>query len=51
MMKKEIQERWFWSKRWQKGEREASADIKAGRLKRFASAKSLNRSLGIEPVK
>ena len=44
-------QRWFWSKRWQKGEREATADIKAGRLKRYASAKALNRALGIEPGK
>ena len=40
---------YFWSKRWQKGEAAASEDIKAGRLKRHASAKSLNKSLGLIP--
>jgi antitoxin MazE len=29
---------WFWSDRWQAMEREANADIAAGRVKRFASA-------------
>jgi hypothetical protein len=28
---------WFWSKRWQKIEREAQADIDEGRVKRFES--------------
>ncbi|MBI4267763.1 MAG: AbrB/MazE/SpoVT family DNA-binding domain-containing protein [Chloroflexi bacterium] len=26
---------WFWSKRWQEGEREAEEDIRAGRVHRF----------------
>lgn len=42
-------QRWFWSKRWQKGEAQASADIAAGRVKRFASGKALNKDLGIAP--
>lgn len=29
---------WFWSERWQTMEREASADLAAGRIKRFDSA-------------
>jgi antitoxin PrlF len=29
---------WFWSEEWQRGEREASADIANGRTRRFASA-------------
>lgn len=29
---------WFWTERWQKMEREASADIAAGRVRRFDSA-------------
>ncbi len=29
---------WFWSERWQKMEREADADIKAGRVARSGSA-------------
>lgn len=40
-------QRWFWSKRWQKGEQAASADVRAGRLKRHASAKALNKALGL----
>ncbi len=26
---------WFWSKKWQRGEREANADLRAGRYKAF----------------
>ena len=32
---------WFWSDRWQAMEREADADIRAGRVKRFNSADEL----------
>ena len=28
---------WFWTEEWQKGERKADEDIKAGRVKRFKS--------------
>jgi antitoxin MazE len=28
---------WFWTKRWQEGEREAEEDIKAGRVHSFAT--------------
>lgn len=38
-------QRWFWSKRWQEGERAASDDIAAGRVKRFPSAKSLGKAI------
>ena len=31
---------WFWTKRWQQGEKEAEADIRAGRVKIFPDAKS-----------
>ena len=30
---------WFWTRRWQEGERKAEEDIRAGRTHRFASAK------------
>ncbi|MBI4295269.1 MAG: AbrB/MazE/SpoVT family DNA-binding domain-containing protein [Chloroflexi bacterium] len=29
---------WFWTKRWQEGEREAEEDIRAGRIHRFDNA-------------
>ena len=31
---------WFWTKRWQEGEREADEDIKVGRVYSFPDAKS-----------
>jgi AbrB family looped-hinge helix DNA binding protein len=31
---------WFWTKRWQEGERQADEDIKAGRVYSFPDAKS-----------
>src|SRR4030067_2575924 len=31
---------WFWTKRWQEGEREADEDIKAGRVHEFPDAES-----------
>lgn len=30
---------WFWTRRWQEGEAEAEADIRAGRVQSFESAK------------
>ena len=30
---------WFWTRRWQEGEREAEADIQAGRVHKFGNAK------------
>jgi AbrB family looped-hinge helix DNA binding protein len=36
---------WFWTKRWQEGEREADEDIKAGRVFEFPDAKSAIASL------
>lgn len=36
---------WFWSQEWQQGEREASADIKAGRVKTFGSSEVFLESL------
>jgi AbrB family looped-hinge helix DNA binding protein len=31
---------WFWSERWQQGEKEAEDDIRAGRVHNFPDAKS-----------
>jgi bifunctional DNA-binding transcriptional regulator/antitoxin component of YhaV-PrlF toxin-antitoxin module len=36
---------WFWSEDWQSGEREASADIAAGRSERFDDAAALLEAL------
>jgi AbrB family looped-hinge helix DNA binding protein len=41
----EASQAWFWTDAWQAGEREASADIAAGRLTRFDSDDELLRSL------
>ncbi len=35
------QQAWFWTRRWQEGERKASEDIQAGRLTRHDSAQEL----------
>lgn len=39
-------QRWFWDERWQKMEREADADIGAGRVERFDSAEDFLAQLG-----
>lgn len=39
---------YFWSKRWQEGEREAGEDIKAGRVKTFDSVDELIKDLNKE---
>jgi AbrB family looped-hinge helix DNA binding protein len=36
---------WFWTDEWQRGERQASEDIKAGRTTRFESGEELLRYL------
>ncbi len=36
---------WFWEKEWQKGEKEASADIAAERVETYNSAKDLTEDL------
>jgi hypothetical protein len=36
---------YFWSREWQEGEREAQEDIRAGRVKEFASVEDLFRDL------
>ena len=37
---------YFWTKEWQEAEKEASEDIKAGRIKTFESAEKLIEDLG-----
>ena len=39
---------YFWTKRWQKGEREADEDIKAGRVRVFDSVEDLIKDLDQE---
>jgi len=39
---------YFWTKRWQEGEREADEDIKAGRVKTFDSVEDLIKDLDKE---
>jgi hypothetical protein len=36
---------YFWTKQWQKGEKEADEDIKAGRVKSFGSVDDLIKDL------
>ena len=36
---------WFWTERWQKMEREAQADIEAGRVSRFADVDEVVNAL------
>jgi hypothetical protein len=36
---------YFWTKRWQKGEKEAAEDMKAGRVKTFESVDELIKEL------
>ena len=40
---------WFWSEEWQNGEREAEADIAAGRVKTFDSMEDLLAYLEHQP--
>jgi AbrB family looped-hinge helix DNA binding protein len=42
---------WFWTKRWQEGEKEAEADIKAGRVYAFNDADSAVTALHKEVPK
>ena len=37
---------YFWTKEWQEAEKEASEDIKAGRVKTFDTAEELIKDLG-----
>ncbi len=39
-------QQWFWTERWQRMEREAEADIKAGRVARFDDVEKFLADLG-----
>ena len=41
----DIDQTYFWTKEWQEGERQASEDIRRGRLKKFKTMKSLIEEL------
>jgi AbrB family looped-hinge helix DNA binding protein len=41
---------WFWTRRWQQGEKEAEEDIRAGRIHRFPDAKSAVAFLSSHPA-
>ena len=36
---------WFWSKKWQEAEREAEADLRAGKVKKFKNIEELIEDL------
>jgi antitoxin MazE len=38
-------QRWFWTERWQRMEREADADIAAGRVRTFDNVESMLKAL------
>ena len=42
---------WFWTKRWQRGEKEAEEDIRAGRVHRFPDSKSAVAFLHLQAEK
>ena len=37
----DAQQAWFWSKEWQEGEKEAQADLEAGKVKKFKNVEDL----------
>jgi antitoxin MazE len=41
----DAEQAWFWTKDWQEAEREAEADIKAGRVKKFKNIEDLIKDL------
>lgn len=41
----DAEQAWFWTDEWQAGEREASADIAAGRTRRFESGDDFLKTL------
>jgi AbrB family looped-hinge helix DNA binding protein len=41
----DAEQTWFWTKEWQEGEKEAEADIRAGRVKKFKNVEDLIKDL------
>ena len=41
----EASQAWFWSKEWQEAEREAEANLRAGKVKKFKNVEDLIRDL------
>jgi len=41
----DLEDAWFWTTEWQAAEREAEADVKAGRVKKARSVDDMIRSL------
>ncbi len=39
---------WFWTESWQRGEREASADLEAGRVETFTDSESFLDFIGVD---
>ncbi len=44
-------QKYYWTARWQKGEKKASEDIRKGRIRRYSSAKSLIKNLKLDTKK
>ncbi len=41
----DAEQAWFWRKEWQEGEKEAEADIRAGRAKKYKNVEELIKDL------
>jgi AbrB family looped-hinge helix DNA binding protein len=41
----DAQQAWFWTKEWQEAEKEAEADLRAGRVKKFKNVEDLINDL------
>lgn len=41
----DLKQAWFWTKEWQEAEKEAEADLKAGRVKKFKDVEELIKDL------
>ncbi len=41
----DAEQAWFWAKEWQEAEKEAEADIKAGKVKKFKNVEDLIKDL------